>query len=104
GALADMVLQAGVGVRINLEYVTERGHIYAFTSLFSESQAPAIVVVPLFEKVRFRGIVESRLSPALRIGALDADSEALETHDLFSASIAELREGWASALPNRFDN
>src|SRR5699024_11297355 len=34
GALADMVLQAGVGVRINLEYVTERDNSDAFTALF----------------------------------------------------------------------
>lgn len=104
GALADMVLQAGVGVRINLEYVTERDNIDAFTALFSESQARAIVAVPLSEEVRFRGIAESRRYPALRIGVVDADSEALEIQDLFSASIAELREGWASALPKRFDN
>lgn len=104
GALADMVLQAGVGVRINLEYVTERDNIDAFTALFSESQARAIVAVPLSEEVRFRGIAESRRYPALRIGVVDADSGALEIQDLFSASIAELREGWASALPKRFDN
>ncbi|MDN6350925.1 MAG: AIR synthase related protein, partial [Yaniella sp.] len=104
GALADMVLQAGVGVRINLEYVTERDNVDAFTALFSESQARAIVAVPLSEEVRFRGIAESRRYPALRIGVVDADSEALEIQDLFSASIAELREGWASALPKRFGN
>ncbi|MDN5815099.1 AIR synthase-related protein, partial [Yaniella sp.] len=104
GALADMVLQAGVGVRINLEYVTERDNVDAFTALFSESQARAIVAVPLSEEVRFRGIAESRRYPALRIGVVDADSGALEIQDLFSASIAELREGWASALPKRFGN
>ncbi|MDN6358966.1 phosphoribosylformylglycinamidine synthase subunit PurL [Yaniella sp.] len=104
GALADMVLQAGVGARINLEYVTERDNIDAFTALFSESQARAIVAVPLSEEVRFRGIAESRRYPALRIGVVDADSGALEIQDLFSASIAELREGWASALPKRFGN
>ena len=104
GALADMVLQAGVGVRVNLEYVTERDNIDAFTALFSESQARAIVAVPLSEEVRFRGIAESRRYPALRIGVVDADSDSLEIQDLFSASIAELHEGWASALPKRFGN
>ena len=104
GALADMVLPAGVGVRVNLEYVTERDNIDAFTALFSESQARAIVAVPLSEEVRFRGIAESRGYPALRIGVVDADSESLEVQDLFSASITELREGWASALPQRFGN
>src|SRR5699024_6728325 len=104
GALADMVLQAGVGVRVNLEYVTERDNIDAFTALFSESQARAIVAVPLSEDVRFRGIAESRRYAALRIGVVDADSDSLEIQDLFSASIAELHEGWASALPKRFGN
>lgn len=104
GALADMVLHAGVGVRINLSYVTERDNIDAFTALFSESQARAIVAVPLSEEVRFRGIAESRGYPSLRIGVVDAGSQALEVQDLFTATLDELREGWATALPKRFGN
>lgn len=104
GALADMVLHAGVGVRINLDYVTERDNVDAFTALFSESQGRAIVAVPLSEEVRFRGIAESRGYPSLRIGVVDAGSQALEVQDLFTATVDELREGWATALPKRFGN
>lgn len=104
GALADMVLQSGVGVRINLDYVTERDNIDAFTALFSESQARALVAVPLSEEVRFRGIAESRGYPSLRIGVVDAGSNALEIQDLFTATLDELREDWATALPKRFGN
>lgn len=104
GALADMVLPAGVGVRINLNHVTERDNIDAFTALFSESQGRAVVAVPLSEEVRFRGIAESRGYPSLRIGVVDAGSQALEVQDLFTATVDELREGWATALPRRFGN
>lgn len=104
GALADMVLTAGVGMRINLNYITERDGIDAFTALFSESQGRALVAVPLSEEVRFRGITESRGYPSLRIGVVDADSAALEIQDLFTATIDELRDGWATALPRRFGN
>ena len=104
GALADMVVQAGVGMRINLDYVTERDDVDAFTALFSESQARALVAVPLSEEVRFRGIAESRGYPSLRIGVVDAGSQALEIQDLFTATVDELRHGWATALPNRFAN
>lgn len=102
GALADMVLPAGVGMRINLNYITERDGIDAFTALFSESQGRALVAVPLSEEVRFRGITESRGYPTLRIGVVDATSNALELQDLFTASVEELKEGWANALPQRF--
>lgn len=104
GALADMVVQGGVGMRINLDYVTERDNIDAFTALFSESQARALVAVPLSEEVRFRGIAESRGYPSLRIGVVDAGSQALEIQDLFTVTAEELRHGWATALPNRFGN
>ena len=104
GALADMVVQGGVGMRINLDYVTERDNIDAFTALFSESQARALVAVPLSEEVRFRGIDESRGYPSLRIGVVDAGSQALEIQDLFTVTAEELRHGWATALPNRFGN
>src|SRR5699024_31304 len=97
GALADMVVQGGVGMRINLDYVTERDNIDAFTALFSESQARALVAVPLSEEVRFRGIAESRGYPSLRIGVVDAGSQALEIQDLFTVTAEELRHGWATA-------
>src|SRR5699024_11681359 len=89
---------AGVGMRINLNYITERDGIDAFTALFSESQGRALVAVPLSEEVRFRGITESRGYPTLRIGVVDAASNSLELQDLFTASVGELQEGWANAL------
>jgi phosphoribosylformylglycinamidine synthase len=97
-----MVVAAGVGMRINLDYVTERDGVDAFTALFSESQGRAVVAVPLSEEVRFRGITESRDYPTLRIGVADASSAALEIQDLFTATVDELRAGWATALPDRF--
>ena len=60
--------------------------------------------MPLSEEVRFRGIAESRNYPSLRIGVVDAGSQALEIQDLFTATIDELRAGWATALPQRFGN
>lgn len=103
GALADMVLQYGVGARINLARVMERDGVDAFTALFSESQARAIVAVPLSEEVRFKGILEARNVEADRFGVVDASSNALEIQDLFTVSLNELREGWEKALPSRFN-
>src|SRR5699024_10080175 len=89
---------------INLDYVTERDNIDAFTALFSESQARALVAVPLSEEVRFRGIAESRGYPSLRIGVVDAGAQALEIQDLFTVTAQQLRQRLATAFPNPFGN
>ncbi|MGO1531994.1 MAG: phosphoribosylformylglycinamidine synthase subunit PurL [Micrococcaceae bacterium] len=101
-ALAEMVLRFGIGARINLAELTERDGIDAFTALFSESQARALVSVPRSEEVRFKDMTTARDFPVLRLGVVDVESGALEVQDQFTLPITELRERWANTLPQRF--
>ncbi|WBL19332.1 phosphoribosylformylglycinamidine synthase subunit PurL [Citricoccus sp. NR2] len=101
-ALAEMVLRFGVGARVNLAELAERDGVDAFTALFSESQARALVSVPRSEEVRFKDMTTARNFPVLRLGVVDVESDALEIQDQFTLPIAELRERWANTLPQRF--
>ena len=100
--LSEMVLRFGVGARIVLDGIMERDGVDAFTALFSESQARAVVSVPRTEEVRFTDMTTARNFPALRIGVVDAESGALEVQDQFTLPIAELREAWEATLPQHF--
>jgi phosphoribosylformylglycinamidine synthase len=101
-ALSEMVLRFGVGTRVSLDEVMDRDGVDAFTALFSESQARAIVAVPRTEEVRFKDMTTARRFPVARIGVVDAASGALEVQDQFTLPIEELRERWAATLPQHF--
>ncbi|MEO9248143.1 phosphoribosylformylglycinamidine synthase subunit PurL [Citricoccus nitrophenolicus] len=101
-ALAEMVLRFGVGTRVNLEEIMERDGVDAFTALFSESQARALVAVPRTEEVRFKDMTTARRFPVARIGVVDVASEALEVQDQFTLPIEELRAAWSATLPRYF--
>jgi phosphoribosylformylglycinamidine synthase subunit PurL len=101
-ALSEMVLRFGVGARVSLDEVMDRDGVDAFTVLFSESQARAIVAVPRTEEVRFKDMTTARRFPVARIGVVDAASGALEVQDQFTLPIEELRERWAATLPQHF--
>ncbi|NUL46570.1 phosphoribosylformylglycinamidine synthase subunit PurL [Cellulosimicrobium funkei] len=101
-ALAEMVLRFGVGTRVNLGEVMERDGVDAFTALFSESQARALVAVPRTEEVRFKDMTTARRFPVARIGVVDVASEALEVQDQFTLPVEELRAAWSATLPRYF--
>ena len=90
--LAEMALRYGVGARIALGEVAERDGIDAFTQLFSESQARAVVVVPRTEEVRFTDMCTARNYPIARIGVVDTEADVLEIQDQFDLKLDELRE------------
>lgn len=100
--LSEMVLRFGVGARVVLDGIMERDGVDAFTALFSESAARAVVSVPRTEEVRFTDMTTARRFPALRIGVVDAESGALEVQDQFTLPIAELRTAWEVTLPTHF--
>ncbi|MFC7401734.1 phosphoribosylformylglycinamidine synthase subunit PurL [Citricoccus sp. GCM10030269] len=100
--LAEMVLRFGVGARVSLDEIISRDGVDAFTALFSESQARAVVAVPRTEEVRFKDMTTARRFPVARIGVVDAASGALEVQGQFSLPIDELREGWAATMPRFF--
>ncbi|MSV52220.1 MAG: phosphoribosylformylglycinamidine synthase II, partial [Actinobacteria bacterium] len=72
-----------------------------FTYLFSESTGRAVVVVPPESADRLLAVCAERGLPAAFIGVVDV-GQSLEFTDLFTASLAELREAHESTLPRLF--
>lgn len=100
-ALAEGVMRFGVGARVWLTELMERDGVDAASALFSESTGRVIVTVPREDDVKFRGLCEGRGYPVLRIGVTDSEPQ-LEVQDVFTASVAELRERSQATLPSYF--
>ena len=101
-ALGEMALRYGVGARVALDDLCERDGVDAFTALFSESQARAIVAVPRSEEVRFNDMATARAFPVVRLGVVDAQATSLEIQGQFDLDLAELREAHEATLPKYF--
>ncbi len=101
-ALSEAALRFGVGARIGIDELCERDGIDAFTALFSESQGRAIVSVPRSEEVRFNDMCTARNYPALRIGIVDTENQALDVQGHFTLPLAELKEAHEGTLPKHF--
>lgn len=100
--LSEMALRFGVGARIGLDEVCERDGIDAFTALFSESQARAVVSVPRSEEVRFNDMCTARNFPTMRIGVVDTENGALDVQGCFTLPLDVLREAHEGTLPKHF--
>ena len=100
--LVEMSLRYGVGARVALQDLCDRDGVDAFTALFSESQARAIVAVPRSEEVRFKDMTTARDFPVVRLGIVDASSDSLEVQGQFSATLEELRTAHEGTLPKYF--
>ena len=94
-AVAESCLRGGHGARLVLP-----DGLDAFTFLFSESTARAVVAVPRSEEMRFTDMCAARNQPATRIGVVDG--EALELQGHFTIPLAELRETHERTLPALF--
>ncbi|WP_434617177.1 phosphoribosylformylglycinamidine synthase subunit PurL [Arthrobacter sp. A5] len=101
--LVESSLRFNVGARVGLDEVCQRDGVDAFTLLFSESQARAVVAVPRSEEIRFTDMCTARAFPAIRIGIVDAQSGSLEVQGQFELSLHELREAHEGTLPRYFD-
>lgn len=101
-ALADMVLRYGVGARVAIDDLCARDGVDAFTALFSESQARAIVAVPRSEEVRFNDMTGARGYAVVRLGIVDSESGSLDIQGQFTLPIEELREAHEGTLPRYF--
>ncbi|KHL03523.1 phosphoribosylformylglycinamidine synthase subunit PurL [Sinomonas humi] len=101
-ALSEMVLRFGVGARVALGDLCDRDGVDAFTALFSESQARAVVAVPRSEEVRFNDMAAARQFPVVRLGVVDVLATSLEVQGLFELPINELREAHEGTLPKYF--
>ncbi|MBG6217881.1 phosphoribosylformylglycinamidine synthase [Arthrobacter sp. CAN_A6] len=100
--LCEMALRFGVGARIGLDELCERDGVDAFTALFSESQARAVVSVPRSEEVRFNDMCTARNFPAIRIGVVDVENQALDVQGYFNLPLGQLREAHEGTLPRHF--
>ena len=100
--LSEMSLRYGVGARVALDDLCDRDGVDAFTALFSESQARAVVAVPRSEEVRFNDMATARRYPVVRLGVVDTESDALEVQGKFTLDLAELREAHEGTLPKYF--
>ena len=101
-ALAEATLRHGVGARVWLDAVCERDGIDAFTALFSESTARAVVAVPRSEEVRFTDMCTARGQAHARIGVVDDATDGLDVQGQFAVTLAELREAHTRTLPAVF--
>ncbi|WP_141790711.1 phosphoribosylformylglycinamidine synthase subunit PurL [Oryzihumus leptocrescens] len=101
-ALAEAGLRHGVGARVWLEEVCERDGVDAFTALFSESTARAIVAVPRSEEVRFTDMCSARGFAHARIGVVDDQTDGLDVQGQFQLGLGELREAHTATLPAVF--
>ncbi len=102
--LSEMALRFGVGARVGLDELCERDGVDAFTVLFSESQARAVVSVPRSEEVRFNDMCTARNFPTMRIGVVDTENRALDVQGYFNLPIDQLREAHEGTLPQRFSS
>ncbi|WP_028648844.1 phosphoribosylformylglycinamidine synthase subunit PurL [Nocardiopsis sp. CNT312] len=96
-ALAESALHGGRGVRVEL-----KGD--AFTALFSESGARAVVSVAPEHREAFLALAAEHGVPAAAIGTVGGDALAL-THPAgaLEVPLAELRTAYESALPALMD-
>jgi phosphoribosylformylglycinamidine synthase len=101
-ALAEAAMRYGVGARIWLDAVCERDGIDAFTALFSESTARAVVAVPRSEEVRFTDMCTARGHVHARIGVVDDETDGLDVQGQFAVSLGAMREAHTGTLPAVF--
>ncbi|BCQ07220.1 phosphoribosylformylglycinamidine synthase subunit PurL [Mycobacterium heckeshornense] len=101
GGLAIAVVEAALAGETGCRVVLPDG-IDPFVMLFSESAGRVLVAVPRTAENRFRSLCEVRGQPAMRIGVVDPESDAVEFRGLFTVSLAELRGTSEAVLPALF--
>jgi phosphoribosylformylglycinamidine synthase len=100
-ALVESCLRYGAGARIRVP-----DGVDPFVFLFSESQARAIVAVPLSEGERFADMCAANGFPYQRIGVVHDGGPGVPTLDvegIFSVPLDELRQAHDRPLPARFE-
>lgn len=94
--LAEMALRAGLGARIELPQGGD-----AFTFLFSESAARAVVAVAPDRLAELIGLCSQRGLPATQIGAVTVE-RSLEIAGQFRVDLDELHEAHTRTIPALF--
>jgi len=98
-ALVESSLRYGVGVTVALGPVGERDGVDAFTALFAESVARAVVAVRPESLGRFTELCEAHGVPAAELGTTGGDTLAVAG---FEVPLAELAAAHEATLPAVF--
>jgi phosphoribosylformylglycinamidine synthase len=103
-AVVESSLRFGVGARIWLGELMERDGVDFTAALFSESTGRVLVSVGREDDVKFVGLCEARNVPVLRIGVTDGSGSdaTLTIQDIADFSLADLRAGYNSTIPELF--
>ncbi|MFX4286788.1 phosphoribosylformylglycinamidine synthase subunit PurL [Janibacter sp. G349] len=100
-ALAESVLTGGTGASVDLTPVLERDGIDAFTALYSESTARALVTVRSEADVAtVVGIAETHGVPVARLGVTDGDR--LKVKDALDLGLDEMRTAHTGTMARYF--
>jgi phosphoribosylformylglycinamidine synthase len=98
-ALVESSLRYGVGVTASLDAVGDRDGVDAFTALFAESVARAVVAVRPESLERFTGLCEAAGVPAVALGTTGGDGVRVAG---FEVPLAELAAAHEATLPGVF--
>lgn len=96
-ALVESCLRYGVGASVSLDAVCDRDQVDAFTMLYSESTARALVAVKPESMHVFKEACELKGVPVIALGSSGGD--ALTISDRFSLPIEDLRAVHTATLP-----
>ena len=96
-ALAESCLRGGLGCEVSLTALAGD----AFTALFSESAARAVVSVTPGRESEFADLCAAHGAPAHILGT--AGGGSLTVADVFSVTLSDLRRVWEAPLPALFD-
>jgi phosphoribosylformylglycinamidine synthase len=101
-ALAEACLRGQRGCDVSL---TDSGAGDAFTALFSESAARALVSVIPGREAEFAALAAEHGVPVAVLGTVSGtgDGAALTITDVFSVTLSDLRQAWEAPLPALFD-
>ena len=100
-ALAESTLTGGTGASIDLAPVLERDGIDAFTALYSESTARAVVTVRSeADLAAVVGIAEAQGVPLARLGTTDGDR--LRVKDVLDLPVEEMRAAHTGTMARYF--
>ncbi len=99
--LAESSLRYGVGVSVSLDAVIRRDGVDAFTALFSESVARAIVAVGPESAREFVFRAERAGVPVAPLGVTGGDTLTISAE--FSIGLTELRDAHQRTLPDVLD-
>lgn len=97
-ALAESCLRYGVGVSVSLDAITRRDDVDAFTALFAESAARAVVAVDPESAREFAFRAERAGVPIAPLGTTGGDSLAVAGE--FTLPLAQLRAAHEATLPS----